>query len=94
MIYLRGLFPDKKTNESKLQEIPVQPNEEYKKIPLDLRNKISPLNVCVKVWELVKAYDKAYARRKSSEERTQVFEFDPKIISKSLNDFYILLLQY
>ena len=52
----------------------MQPNEKDKKTPLELRNKRRPLDVSVKVWkELVKAYDKANARRKSSEESTQVF---------------------
>ena len=65
---------DKETNESKLQEILVQPNEKDKKFPPELRNKRRPLDVSVKVWkELVKAYDKADARRKSDKESTQVF---------------------
>ena len=86
---------DKETNESKLQEIPVQPNEKDKKNPPELRNKRSPLDVSVKVWkELVKAYDKVDARRKSDKESTQVFEFSTKIISKSLNAFYTLLVHY
>ena len=73
----------------------MQPNEKDKKNPPELRNKRRPLNVSVKVWkELVKAYDKEDAQRKSGEERTQVFEFSTKIISKSLNDFYTLLVHY
>ena len=49
----------------------MQPNEKDKKISPELRNKRRPLDVRVKVWkELVKAYDKADARRKSGEDNT------------------------
>lgn len=65
---------DKETNESKLQEILVQPNGKDKKYSSWAKEKIRPLDVSVKVWkELVKAYDKEDARRKSGEERTHVF---------------------
>lgn len=85
----------KKTNELKLQEILVQPNKKDKTNPPELRNKRRTLYVSVKVWkELIKAYDKVDAKRKSDEESTQVFEFSTKIISKSLNSFYILLVHY
>ena len=48
--------------------------KKIKNIPHELRNKRRPLDVSVKVWkELVKAYDKADARRKSGKESTQVF---------------------
>ena len=73
----------------------MEPNEKDKKTPLELRNKRRPLDVSAKVWkELVKAYDKEDARRKSGEESTQVFEFSDKIISKTLNNFYTLLVHY
>ena len=69
--------------------------KKIKKIPLEIRNKRRTLDVSVKVWkELVKAYDKVEAQRKSGEESTQVFEFSTKIISKSLNAFYTLLVHY
>jgi hypothetical protein len=62
------------------------------KIPPELRDKKMPLDLSVKVWkELIKAYNKMDAQRKSREESTQVFEFAHKIISNSLNNFYILL---
>ena len=62
-----------------------------KAIPLEIRNKRRPIDVRVKVWkDIMKAYDRADARRKSSEESTQGFEFGHKIISNSLNYFYIL----
>ena len=45
--------------------------KKIKNIPPELRNKRRPLDVSVKVWkELVKAYDKADAWRKSSKEST------------------------
>ena len=48
--------------------------KKIKNISLELRNKRRPLDVSVKVWkELVKAYDKADAWRKSDEESTHVF---------------------
>ena len=73
----------------------MQPNEKIQRNPPKLRNKRRPLDVSVKVWkELVMAYDKANAWRKSSEESTQVFEFSTKIISKLLNAFYTLLVHY
>ena len=69
--------------------------KKIKEIPPELRNKRRPLDVSVKVWkDLVKAYDKADAWRKSDEESTQVFEFSDKIISKTLNNFYTLLVHY
>jgi hypothetical protein len=50
--------------------------KKIKGIPPELRNKIRPIDVSVKVWkELVKAYDRVDARRKSGEESIHVFEF-------------------
>ena len=48
--------------------------KKLKKNPLEPRNKRWPLDVRLKGWkELVKAYDKEDAWRKSDEESTQVF---------------------
>jgi hypothetical protein len=50
--------------------------KKIKGIPPELRNKRRPIDVSVKVWkELMKAYDRVDARRKSGEESTHVFEF-------------------
>ena len=69
--------------------------KKIKKNPPELRNERRLLDVTVNVWkELVKAYDKVDARRKSDEESTEAFEFFTKIISKSLNAFYTLLVHY
>ena len=58
----------------KLQEILVQPNENEKKNLAELWNKIRPLDVSFNVQkELVKAYEKVVAWRKSGEESTQAF---------------------
>jgi len=84
----------KKTYDSELQEISLQSKyKDKEKNPPELRSKRRPIDVSVKVWkELVKAYDRVDAWRKSGEESTHVFEFGHNIISNSLNNFYILLL--
>ena len=65
------------------------------KIPPELRNKKNPLDVSLKVWkELINAYDKEDAWRKSDKESTQVFKFSHKSVSNLLNYFYILLVHY
>ena len=66
--------------------------KKIKQIPLELRTKRRSIDVSVKLWkELVKAYDREDARRKSGQESTQVFKFGHNIISNSLNDVYLLL---
>lgn len=66
--------------------------EKLKQIPPELRAKRRLIDVSMKIWkELVKAYDRADARRESDEESIHVFKFGHKIISNSSNDLYILL---
>ena len=66
--------------------------KKIKQIPLQLRDKRRPIDVSFKVWkDLMKTYNREDARMEYGEESIQAFKFGHKIISNSLDDFYILL---
>ena len=76
---------------SQIAKIMVQPNKEDTQNPTQEKAKKRPIDVSLKVWkEVVKSYENSNARRKSGEVSIQVFEFAHKIISKFINDFYII----
>jgi hypothetical protein len=62
--------------------------KKIKGISPELRNKIRPIDVSVKVWkEIMKAYDRADAQRNFGEESIQVFEFSRQCYFKFIKGF-------